>query len=118
MSSFGSLTALLHLHIPPMNKDTATLPPLQLSHSSPTRDMADNMSIDKQDPTKEERESDDSMGSSPEGEAPTTAAAQENQQPKRKGGRKPVRRKQAFLHLANSPHILFLDKESSPDRMH
>lgn len=87
--SSGSLTAL---QVHPMNKDTATLPPLQLSHSSPARDpdMADNMSIDKQDPTKEERESEDSMESSPEGEAPATAAAQENQQPKRKGGRKPV----------------------------
>ncbi|KAK3682742.1 hypothetical protein B0T22DRAFT_444915 [Podospora appendiculata] len=46
------------------------------------------MSVDQLDPTKEE--SDDSMDSSPEGEAPTTATAQENQQPKRKGGRKPI----------------------------
>lgn len=55
--------------------------------------MADKMSIDKQNPTKEERESEreDSMDSSPEGEAPAaTNTAQENQQPKRKGGRKPV----------------------------
>lgn len=46
------------------------------------------MSIDKLDPPKEESE--ESMGSSPEAEAPATATPQENQQPKRKGGRKPV----------------------------
>ncbi|KAM7186905.1 hypothetical protein V8F20_011186 [Naviculisporaceae sp. PSN 640] len=48
------------------------------------------MSIDKRDPTKEESE--DSRCSSPENEAPAAAAgtAQENQQPKRKGGRKPI----------------------------
>ncbi|KAK1756268.1 hypothetical protein QBC47DRAFT_401163 [Echria macrotheca] len=48
------------------------------------------MSVDKQDPTKEE--SDESMESSPEGEAPPVAnnTTQENQQPKRKGGRKPI----------------------------
>jgi len=52
------------------------------------------MSIDKTDPIKEDSE--DSMGSSPEGEeAPPTNSnnnnAQETQPPKRKGGRKPVR---------------------------
>lgn len=46
------------------------------------------MSVDKQDPTKDDSE--DSMGSSPEGEAPPVTATQENQQPKRKGGRKPI----------------------------
>ncbi|KAM7219882.1 hypothetical protein V8F06_004737 [Rhypophila decipiens] len=54
--------------------------------------MTDKMSIDKLDPTKEERESEESMDSSPEAEAPaaTGTTAQENQQPKRKGGRKPI----------------------------
>jgi len=52
--------------------------------------MSVNMSVDKQDPTKDDRDSEDSMESSPEGEAPPVTAAQENQQPKRKGGRKPV----------------------------
>ncbi|KAK3322604.1 hypothetical protein B0H66DRAFT_472986 [Apodospora peruviana] len=46
------------------------------------------MSVDKHDPTKEESE--DSMDSSPEGEAPPTSTPLENQQPKRKGGRKPI----------------------------
>lgn len=71
------------------------------------KDMADKMSIDKHDPTKDDSE-DSQMESSPErdreGGAPAgeangqntgataaTAAPQENQQPKRKGGRKPVR---------------------------
>ncbi len=63
--------------------------------------MADTMSIDKTDPIKEDSE--DSMGSSPEGEeAPPTNRnnnPQETQPPKRKGGRKPVRA--SFLvHLA------------------
>ncbi|KAK0622844.1 hypothetical protein B0T14DRAFT_425401 [Immersiella caudata] len=48
------------------------------------------MSVDKQDPTKDDRDSEDSMGSSPEGEAPPVTTTQENQQPKRKGGRKPI----------------------------
>ena len=58
----------------------------------PLQDMAEKMSVDKLEPAKEERESEDSMESSPEGEgeAPAATATQENQQPKRKGGRKPV----------------------------
>ena len=54
--------------------------------------MSDKMSVDKKDPPKEDSE--ESMESSPEGEeVPSAAPAQhaENQQPKRKGGRKPVR---------------------------
>src|SRR5690242_7623774 len=53
--------------------------------------MSDNMSVDKKDP---KEDSEDSMESSPEGEAPPAPPQQqtENQQPKRKGGRKPVRR--------------------------
>jgi hypothetical protein len=53
--------------------------------------MSDKMSVDKNDPTKEDSE--ESMESSPEGEAPSAPPQQqtENQQPKRKGGRKPVR---------------------------
>jgi hypothetical protein len=49
------------------------------------------MSVDKKDASKEDSE--DSMGSSPEGDAPAAPPQQqaENQQPKRKGGRKPVR---------------------------
>ncbi|KAK0645851.1 hypothetical protein B0T16DRAFT_457842 [Cercophora newfieldiana] len=50
--------------------------------------MSEKMSVDKQDPSKDDSE--DSMGSSPEGEAPPVTATQENQQPKRKGGRKPI----------------------------
>ncbi len=51
--------------------------------------MSEKMSVYKQDPTKEDSE--ESMESSPEGEAPPAATThQENQQPKRKGGRKPV----------------------------
>jgi len=50
--------------------------------------MSEKMSVDKHDPTKDDSE--ESMESSPEGEAPPAATAQENQQPKRKGGRKPV----------------------------
>ncbi|KAL2164039.1 hypothetical protein VTH06DRAFT_3253 [Thermothelomyces fergusii] len=52
--------------------------------------MSDKMSVDKKDPPKEETE--ESMGSSPEGEAPAAPPQQqtENQQPKRKGGRKPI----------------------------
>ncbi|AEO58143.1 hypothetical protein MYCTH_101394 [Thermothelomyces thermophilus ATCC 42464] len=48
------------------------------------------MSVDKKDPPKEETE--ESMGSSPEGEVPAAPPQQqtENQQPKRKGGRKPI----------------------------
>lgn len=53
--------------------------------------MSEKMSVDKQDPTKDDRESEESMESSPEGEAPPAAnTAQESQQPKRKGGRKPI----------------------------
>lgn len=54
------------------------------------KDMSDKMSVDKKDPSKDDSE--DSMESSPEGEVPSAAPAQhaENQQPKRKGGRKPV----------------------------
>ncbi len=53
--------------------------------------MSDKMSVDKNDPSKDDSE--DSMESSPEGEVPPAPAQQqaENQQPKRKGGRKPVR---------------------------
>jgi len=51
--------------------------------------MADKMSIDKKDPSKDDSE--DSMGSSPEGE-PASASNNTQEQPaKRKGGRKPVR---------------------------
>jgi len=50
--------------------------------------MSEKMSVDKHDPTKDDSE--ESMESSPEGEAPPAATTQENQQPKRKGGRKPV----------------------------
>ncbi|KAK4249653.1 hypothetical protein C7999DRAFT_12551 [Corynascus novoguineensis] len=48
------------------------------------------MSVDKKDPPKEDSE--ESMGSSPEGDAPAAPPQQppENQQPKRKGGRKPI----------------------------
>ena len=52
--------------------------------------MSVNMSVDKQDPTKDDRDSEDSMESSPEGEIPPVTTTQQNQQPKRKGGRKPV----------------------------
>lgn len=57
--------------------------------------MADKMSIDKKDPVKDDN-SEESLGSSPEGEqqpqqnSNNTQETQENQQPKRKGGRKPV----------------------------
>ncbi|KAK0710879.1 hypothetical protein B0H67DRAFT_601743 [Lasiosphaeris hirsuta] len=51
--------------------------------------MSEKMSIDKLDPTKDDSE-DSGMESSPEGEAPPAATTQENQQPKRKGGRKPI----------------------------
>jgi hypothetical protein len=60
--------------------------------SSKGKDMSDKMSVDKKDPPKEDSE--ESMESSPEGEeVPSAPPAQhaENQQPKRKGGRKPVR---------------------------
>ncbi len=48
------------------------------------------MSVDKNDPSKEDSE--ESMESSPEGDAPVAPPQQqaESQQPKRKGGRKPV----------------------------
>jgi hypothetical protein len=89
--------------------------------------MSDNMSVDKKSPPKEESE--ESMGSSPEGEAPaqppasaapaassTPAASNdnnasgagvsaqqpENQQPKRKGGRKPVRYQLAVVGCAQT----------------
>ncbi|KLU84305.1 hypothetical protein MAPG_03349 [Magnaporthiopsis poae ATCC 64411] len=53
------------------------------------------MSIDKKDPVKDDN-SEESLGSSPEGEqqpqqnSNNTQETQENQQPKRKGGRKPI----------------------------
>ena len=51
--------------------------------------MADKMSIDKKDSVKED--SDESIDSSPEAEQCQAALnTQEGQQPKRKGGRKPV----------------------------
>ena len=47
------------------------------------------MSIDSKNPVKDDSE--ESVGSSPEGEpGPANNTTQENQQPKRKGGRKPV----------------------------
>lgn len=46
------------------------------------------MSIDKKDSVKDDSE--DSMGSSPDAEPTANSAPQENQQPKRKGGRKPI----------------------------
>ena len=52
--------------------------------------MADNMSIDKHDPTKDDHSDGESIDSSPDGEGPTGTTPQETQQPKRKGGRKPV----------------------------
>jgi hypothetical protein len=52
--------------------------------------MADKMSIDKNDPVKDDS-GEDSMGSSPDAEQGTNANnAQDNQPAKRKGGRKPV----------------------------
>ncbi|KAL8366931.1 hypothetical protein RB595_009127 [Gaeumannomyces hyphopodioides] len=57
--------------------------------------MADKMSIDKKDPVKDDN-SEESLGSSPEGEqqpqqnSNNAQETQENQQPKRKGGRKPI----------------------------
>lgn len=55
--------------------------------------MADKMSIDKNDPGRDES-GDDSTGSSHDAEPQTnttgSTTTQENQQPKRKGGRKPV----------------------------
>lgn len=51
--------------------------------------MAEKMSIDKLDSTKDDSV-DDSMDSSPEETAPVPGNNLENQQPKRKGGRKPV----------------------------
>lgn len=54
--------------------------------------MADNMSIDKKESAREDREgSEDSMESTPEVEAETGAAQDNGVQQKRKGGRKPVR---------------------------
>ncbi|KAH8879122.1 hypothetical protein GQ53DRAFT_672715 [Thozetella sp. PMI_491] len=52
--------------------------------------MAEKMSIDTEDPTRHDQSDGESLGSSPEGEAPSTTTPQENQQPKRKGGRKPI----------------------------
>lgn len=54
-------------------------------------DMADKMSIEKKDLSKDDS-GDESTGSSPEaeGQPNNNNAPQENQQPKRKGGRKPV----------------------------
>jgi hypothetical protein len=55
--------------------------------------MADTMSIEKEDLSKD-HSGDESTGSSPEAEVQQNGnsanAPQENQQPKRKGGRKPV----------------------------
>lgn len=52
--------------------------------------MADKMSIEKTDLAKDDS-GDESTGSSPEAEPQqSNNAPQENQQPKRKGGRKPV----------------------------
>lgn len=74
--------------------------------ADPPGEMADKMSIDKKDPTKDDSE--DSVGSSPEGEPGPASnsnaagnAAQENQQPKRKGGRKPVSLDISFLFVAS-----------------
>ncbi|KAH6624214.1 hypothetical protein B0J18DRAFT_171173 [Chaetomium sp. MPI-SDFR-AT-0129] len=52
--------------------------------------MSDKMSVDKKDPSKDDSE--ESMESSPEGEVPSAPPQQqaESQQPKRKGGRKPI----------------------------
>jgi hypothetical protein len=58
--------------------------------------MAEKMSIDNNDPIKED--SDESLGSSPEAEQPTQNA-QENQQPKRKGGRKPVSIPVSYMNI-------------------
>jgi hypothetical protein len=62
--------------------------------------MADKMSIDRKDHADREKDdSEDSMGSSPEVDAPpaqNSGNPAENQQPKRKGGRKPV---SSFLPL-------------------
>ena len=70
------------------------------------------MSIDDHDPTKDDDQSEDSMDSSPEGEAPSNVTPQENQQPKRKGGRKPVCLVLAYLagYFAHrdGPHLCFL----------
>ena len=65
--------------------------------------MSDKMSVDKKDPPKEDSES--SMESSPEGEAPAAPPQQqaENQQPKRKGGRKPVRQQEIFCGQVPRP---------------
>lgn len=54
-------------------------------------DMADKMSIEKKDLSKDDS-GDESTGSSPEaeGQPNNNNAPQENQQPKRKGGRKPI----------------------------
>lgn len=96
-------THIIHSHW----QNTQRLPVQLFCTIREGKDMADKMSIDKHDPTKDDSE-DSQMESSPErereGEAPageanrqntgattTTAAPQENQQPKRKGGRKPVR---------------------------
>jgi hypothetical protein len=68
--------------------------------------MSEKMSVDKQDPTKDDRDSEDSMGSSPEGEAPPVTTTQENQQPKRKGGRKPVCSFPIDMHII--PSLPFL----------
>lgn len=61
--------------------------------------MSDKMSVDKKDPPKEDSE--ESMESSPEGEAPAAPPQQqvESQQPKRKGGRKPVRQQSSCGHI-------------------
>ncbi len=74
--------------------------------------MAEKMSIDDHDPTKDDQ-SEDSMDSSPEGDAPLNVTPQENQQPKRKGGRKPVCLvflpcpAGCFTHQ-DAPHLCFL----------
>lgn len=48
------------------------------------------MSIDSLDPTRNDQSDLESIGSSPEGDLPPANTPQENQQPKRKGGRKPI----------------------------
>jgi hypothetical protein len=66
--------------------------------------MADNMSIDKNDPVRDESGDESGTSSSRDAEAQanstnTANSTQENQQPKRKGGRKPVR------CLASRPYL-------------
>jgi hypothetical protein len=100
--------------------------------------MADKMSIDKADPAQHQNnnnhlnglnghprdETDSLVGSSPEGDhhpAITSAnATQEPQQPKRKGGRKPVSLDSvSYLTLTMLHHaLLFMSKVSCQERHH